>query len=384
MRSHSGQAAPEYVATLALVALTLAGAAAVAKPDIAAEVVRQARTALCIVGGDVCRSADAVAAGLEPCVVRTDSRLKRTGLTVMLVRSGEEVLTGIERRSDGSVAVIEVSGNDLGAGAQLNLTLGPIGRFDGDGSVSARWRSGRTWEFPDEAALQRALARVRGRTDSWTRALRGALDGIPPTITYDSAGAGFSAEAAGALLGAAMPLDGGAMADTIGRRVGPDGTTWFLEASAVAPKLLGRGAGRERAWTVEVTERQGVARQLVVRGLRDGDVHDELIAQLDLGDPGNRAVARDLLGLRPPWTAGELGRIATIGRHLLSVGTVERRVYRESKVRERDWKIGLGPAGYDQVSEAVRRDLVDATIHTAGGRVTRRHDCLATRPAGKV
>ena len=370
MGSQRGQAAPEYIAMLGVVAILLLTGAAVARPDIARAAVANLRTALCVVGGDVCRGSEAAAAGLEPCVVSSDSRSRRTGLTVLFLRGGDETATLVERRSDGSVAVMETGGKDLGANAALNVSLGPVGRIDAGGRVTLKWRSGKVWELADEASLHRLMR-------------SGGLHRTAPTATYVNGGAAFDAEVAGSLLGAALPLDEGSVGDTIGRRIGPEGTTWFLEASVLAPRLLGSVAGGARAWTLEVTERDGSARELVVRGVRGGDVVEELSARLDLRDPGNRAVARDLLGLRPPWTPAELMRIATIGRHMLSVGTVERRVYRERTVRDRDWRLSVGPAGFDHVKEARRRDLVAATIHGADGRVTHRYDCAAN-PAARV
>ena len=63
MRHDTGQATAEYVAILAIVALLLAGGFAVAAPPLGAKVVEAVRTGLCLVGGDICRPADAAAAG---------------------------------------------------------------------------------------------------------------------------------------------------------------------------------------------------------------------------------------------------------------------------------------------------------------------------------
>ena len=97
--SRSGQASIEYVAVLALLALVLGGAgAAVAAPDLPRALARHARVALCVVGGDVCRSEDARAAGLAPCVVNAERRESERGITVVLVRAARGGVVQIDRR----------------------------------------------------------------------------------------------------------------------------------------------------------------------------------------------------------------------------------------------------------------------------------------------
>ncbi|HZH25316.1 MAG TPA: hypothetical protein VEY49_10450, partial [Solirubrobacteraceae bacterium] len=83
-----GQATSEYVAILLVVAAALAGAStlALAVAGVGDRVVATLRTGICIVGGDVCRSADAAAAGLEPCVTDRRSRRQDTTLDVAVLR----------------------------------------------------------------------------------------------------------------------------------------------------------------------------------------------------------------------------------------------------------------------------------------------------------
>ena len=79
---------PEYVALLSLIAAVLGGARRAAVPRASASVVATVRTGMCIVGGDVCRTADAAAAGLAPCVTGERSTRQDTTLDIAVVRLG--------------------------------------------------------------------------------------------------------------------------------------------------------------------------------------------------------------------------------------------------------------------------------------------------------
>src|SRR5687768_5029354 len=121
MHSSSGQASADYVAVVGLVALLLTVAGAVAAPGIPATLARTVRVGLCIVGGDVCRAADARRAGLEPCVTRVREGAKRTRVNATIVSYGTGKGFAIERRSDGSARVVATSDSDVGAVAGVGV-----------------------------------------------------------------------------------------------------------------------------------------------------------------------------------------------------------------------------------------------------------------------
>ena len=123
MRVHpsAGQAAAEYVALLLVVAAVLAGAATVALAVPRGR--RRAssttvRTGLCIVGGDVCRDADAAAAGLAPCVTGVRSKRQDTTLDLAVVRLGGDGEWQIALRSDGGAVVTRLEENEARRGAR--------------------------------------------------------------------------------------------------------------------------------------------------------------------------------------------------------------------------------------------------------------------------
>ena len=106
LRDRAGQATAEYAALLALVAPALAGAGAlVGLRTIGDMVVATVRTGICIVGGDVCRTSDAEAAGLEPCTVGERALGRGLTLTVASIRLGSGDEWTAATRSDGSVLV---------------------------------------------------------------------------------------------------------------------------------------------------------------------------------------------------------------------------------------------------------------------------------------
>ena len=88
--SSAGQAAAEYVAVLLVVAAVLAGRRRSRSPSPASASAwsQTVRTGMCIVGGDVCRDADAAAAGLAPCVTGERSTRQETTLDLAVVRLG--------------------------------------------------------------------------------------------------------------------------------------------------------------------------------------------------------------------------------------------------------------------------------------------------------
>jgi hypothetical protein len=100
-----GQASTEYVAILLVVAALLAVGAVAVLPGVGERVVETVRTGVCIVGGDVCRSSDAAAAGLEPCVTRARTAREETTLDIAVVRLGEHGEWQLAVQSDGQALV---------------------------------------------------------------------------------------------------------------------------------------------------------------------------------------------------------------------------------------------------------------------------------------
>ncbi len=108
---------------------------------VPAQVARVVRTGVCIVGGDVCRTSDAAAAGLAPCTLSDRRRGGGLAVTILSVRIGGDHQWLVARRSDGSVAVTKVARDDLGASGGLGLRARPAeGGHRGRGRTQGRRR----------------------------------------------------------------------------------------------------------------------------------------------------------------------------------------------------------------------------------------------------
>src|ERR687898_2076137 len=113
LRPDAGQAAAEYVALLAVAATVLAGVA-VAAPAVGEGVVATIRTGLCLVGGDICRPADAAAAGLAPCLTGEGWQRQDTTLDIAVVRLGGRGEWQLAVQSDGGATVTRLAENEGG------------------------------------------------------------------------------------------------------------------------------------------------------------------------------------------------------------------------------------------------------------------------------
>ena len=100
---------------------------AAARP-LGAKVVETIRTGLCIVGGDICRPADAAAAGLAPCLTGERWQRQDTTLDIAVVRLGGHGEWQLALRSDGSATVTRLQGNEGGVTAGAGVTFSPLGR----------------------------------------------------------------------------------------------------------------------------------------------------------------------------------------------------------------------------------------------------------------
>jgi hypothetical protein len=374
MHSTRGQASADYIGVIGLVALVLTLAGAVAAPDLPGAVAHHVRVGLCIVGGDVCRAADAERQGLEPCVLRVHGGDKHTRVNVTILSYGTGKGFAIERRSDGSAHVVATSDSEGGAVAGVGIRLGPQVDVGAEAGGAVGWASGIGWEFPDEAELQRFLQGVEqspGRL-AWDAVKR---HGRKPTERFEAGTGDIRAGAGASVFGVEQALAAGGGRGALGRRLrAGGGTTWYFDARHVGPRLFGGliaevEIGRPGAWTLELSDRP---RELRLRTTlpRTGARQVELEARLDLRVAGNRAVARDLLA-RP-----SLARARALGRHVAEHGTVERREYRVRELRgDPDVAVKLGIAGLDHSGSGYERTLEAAEVLRAGGRA-RRADCL--------
>jgi len=370
----AGQAAAEYVAVLLVVAVALAGAGAVAVPGVGERVVATLRTGLCIVGGDVCRDADAVAAGLEPCLTRERSRRQDTTLDLAVVRLGGHGEWQVALRSDGQAVVTRLEDNEVGGTVGVGLAFSPV-HVDAQATAAlvARYRGGRAWRFPDprsagaflERATHDASVHERRRPDVSWQAIGGHADGVASVAVADLTQAGVRASADAA----------------IGLRSDGARRTLTLDAGIDDPRLFAdfpgfpSGPGTRRSWVADVSWEHGAARELALRtAVADGDRVEEYSARLDLRDAGNRAAAARLLhpGASTPGDVGAL--VDRVKRH----GLVERDSYaygeqRRGFVAAGRLGIALGIAHQRVSSE---RRLIDAVAWVDGGPPQRRFDCL--------
>ena len=374
-RSGAGQASPEYVAILAVVAAVLAGAGAgVASPDLPGALVRHAKTALCIVGGDVCRHADARAAGLEPCVVRDATRHDHGGVTIGFFRAeGGDVWT-VERRSDGSVAFTAADelGGGVMAGVGGEIEIDSIhASYKADLAASTGRRRGKTWVFRDLAAAQGFLAVMeREQFDP-------DAEGVPPprhrfSVRKKDIAAAFST------LG--FPVAGAGVGLATGTRHGPDGVSLTFDGSLTGPQLLDGllSAGEHHAQIELLADPEGhrpkrFAVVAIQKGPGPGQVTETTVT-LPLLDADDRRAVGDILRLRSP-----VAVVRDLNRRLKARGVVERNVFRIQRAEPEGYKLdlGIGPklAIADQRDRYVK-DLVSATIRFPGDTADRRRaDC---------
>jgi hypothetical protein len=372
----NGQASTEYVALLLIVGGLLAGAAALAVvvPGVGERVVKTVRTGVCIVGGDVCRTADAAAAGLEPCLTRERSQRDETALDVAVLRVGANGEWQLALQSDGRAVVTRLEENELGATAGVGVTFSPVHvSAEVSGSLVAGYHSGRSWRFPSgraaaafvNAAIRDASVAVRRPPDVRWRALGGRASGEAGVAIADLARLGLSVSAASAV---GLRSDG--TRRTIALDVGVDDPHLAVDL----PGLPG-GSGTERTWVAELSWERNELRELTLRTATSaGGRLDQYSARLDLRDPANRAVAERLLRVGG-WTPTTLHELV---ERLASDGVLERARYAVSE-RQRGFSIAgkLGVAlGLELSRVTSELRLVDAVAWIRGGPAQRRFDCL--------
>ncbi|MBA3407417.1 MAG: hypothetical protein H0U06_05045 [Solirubrobacterales bacterium] len=370
-----GQAASEYVAILLVVVAALTGAAtlAVAVPGVGERVVTTVRTGLCIVGGDVCRSSDAIAAGLKPCVTSQRSRRQETTVDIAVVRLGGHGEWQLALRSDGQAVVTRLEENELGGTVGVGLTFSPAG-VDAAASATlvAGYRGGRAWRFPDArsagaflaAATRDASARAARAPNVRWHAINGQANGEASIAIADLARAGISTGAS----------------DAIGLRSEGARRTLTLDLRLDDPLLSGilhglaPNAGTQRSWVADVSWEGGKARELALRAAtgRAGR-QEEYSARLDLRDAGNRAAAERLL---QPSTSTPAD-LAALAERMRTHGVIEQAAYSVSEERRGftvAGKLGLA-LGLAHHRITAERRLVGAIASIHGGPLRRRFDC---------
>ena len=369
-----GQASTEYVAILLVVGVLLAvSTVAVAVPGVGGRITKTVRTGLCIVGGDVCRNSDAVAAGLAPCVTSERSKRQDTTVDLGVVRLGGHGEWQIALRSDGQAIVTRLEENELGGTVGVGLTFSPAGvSADATASLVAGYHGGRAWRFPDARS---AGAFLEGAMhDESVQAARA------PDLRWHAIGGRAGAEAVAAIADLTRAGLTTAASSVIGLRTEGARRTLTLDLGiddpSVAIDLPGfpAGPGPRRRWVADVSWENGSARELALRtATASGGRLAEYTARLDLREPGNRAVAERLL--RPGGTPGNLGALAA---RLRTDGVLERDGYSVEE-RRRGFSVAgrLGIAlGLEHHRITSERRLVDAVAWIRGGRPQRRFDCI--------
>jgi hypothetical protein len=370
-----GQASAEYVAILLVVGVLLAGAAALALavPGVGDRLIATVRTGLCIVGGDVCRTADAAAAGLAPCLTAERSRRQDTTLDIAVLRLGGHGEWQLALQSDGQAVVTRLEENELGATVGVGVEFSPVGvDASVSGALVAGYRGGRAWRFPDAPAASAFL--TGAMRDDAVRKSR------EPAVRWHAVGgkAGLDAGVSVAELaraGLKTTADG-----AIGLRSEGARRTLTLDVGTTDPHLAAAlpgfppAPGPRRGVVADVSWEGGQLRELALRSaFANGERTDELSARLDLREPESRRLAEQLLA--PGSTSGDLHALA---RHAARHGIVERTGYAISE-RRRGFsvggRLGLG-LGLEHQRITAERRLVDAVAWVRGGPARRRFDCL--------
>lgn len=414
MRRSDGQATPEYVGVVLVVAILLGGIAAATWTGVGSEVLAKIREALCRVAGGICTPEQARAEGYEPCVVYARRDDERGEVRVWFLRAGTNQALVIEERSDGTARVSFVNAIDVGGVLGAGVGEADASLFVGGGLVR-----GDSWSFPTTRAARAFVRR-------WA-----SLESIGGELVRDFPWNERPREpderffGGGVLAGAELGLDVPAPrteaqdpraelrgAHVIGRRVSGDRTTWYLKLEgAVAARLdhvvalRGQASAEgvlelatERGRAVEITLvgsaqahgelalRPGTARLPEVRDrVRDatalrGGRRVDASATLDLTDEANRRAASGLLAALAPGTKPEdvAAAARAFGARLDAAAEVHLQVSRFSPLEGRDLSFDAGAArggGFRYVRSGDRRELLEAWSLRPGGTLREREDC---------
>jgi hypothetical protein len=405
----------EHAAIVALVAVVLAGAVAAAGAFSGVGIVNAVhsgiRRALCVAGGEDCAPFHV----MQPCATARDEDTHVTGVSIGFWRLGSGRSVGVERRSDGSVAVTVYDDVEGGVGASVGVRFG-IGRvakgdeglvdaiagrleLEASAGVEARLRGGwgRTWEFDDGPAAEAFLGRLRAleearRTGGDVPAARRALRapdvervrvGVDGTVTGEVSGPlGLSAGTS-----AALGLHGVGTRD---RRTGAVTVGLVLPASVAGELAAPLGVGLGRGLRVEPSATLTFDRELRPRELRvvgqltagDGARRRDVQLRVDLTRPeAARGVAALTAGLRGGDLRAARDAATTLGRWAAAEGWVDQREYRtasETEGIDTELALGVKLGVRDQDGHSTER-LLAARTRPPGGLWEGRTDCFAAR-----
>ncbi len=388
-RTTAGQATIEYVAALALlVAILVLAGPAVGAPDVGRLVYGKLRLALCVVGGDVCSSAQAARDGLAPCPMRSDLTGHAVSVTAFSVEVGHRWTLLVTPQSDGTVTIVRTGSGTVGAatGVGAGFSAGPVEFGLGvSGGAQARVQAAFGWTFKNQAAADRFLRHA-------TLNSAGEIAGYPPSwVSVEDAAelsdsAGLDAGVRGSKESGQVIGVAGGMSGAIGARKTRDGAytlygrATFEGGDVSLPLMPSTGPGQDD-WLVEYTFGRDGARELA---FRHGDMTDggrrltETVLRLDLRDPANRAAAQPLLGLDWPWPRSAKERVAAVLARIRTDGTVETSV---SEVADDTAGVAGSIAGEIKFGGSAKRikvhkTLVSATALTGGPYERERLDCV--------
>jgi hypothetical protein len=385
-RAAGGQATVDYAAVVTVVALVLAGAGAAAASasglgGVPRTVAHTVRIGLCMVGGDVCRSSDAAAAGLSPCLTSEDVDGEGLTVTILSFDLGGSGSWSVARRSDGSVLVTRLEQGAAGVTGGVGVSLGSLVTIGAAASYDLTLSHGRAWELPSTAAAAQLIAAVK-RGDDPPR----------PTWVFGDAGGELAGSVGVAYPGGSFTALEASAGEAAGARVGRGQLTTYVRVHAEAGTPLGSWAsgatgtsagpdGAGGPLLLGVTRDAHGLRELSFRravpGAHGGEVV-ETVGRLDLRDPANLSAARPLLAARTPWPPAALAALHAVLLRTSQHGTVERAVYAvDDRSHDVSGTIALGAQlGLDYSQVDVTRRLVDASAWTAGSPERRRADCL--------
>jgi hypothetical protein len=247
-------------------------------------------------------------------------------------------------------------GGSLDASAGPGIALGPL-VLSASLSSGVGFRRGRVWQVGSKPALDALLARLHGDGGA-----------PPPTWRYDAGDRHGSAGASATLDGEGPQLEAGSVRQALGRRTGPDGTTWYFDLGASADGPLASAIPALRAGGRVLAEVR--AGTLTLRRVTDdGDRVVSRVARLPLSDPGDRALVRRFVLWQAAGAAGYAAGVA-LAHAVAARGTVEVDTYTRD-TSGGGHQFGFGAFVYDNARTTTSLRLVSAVV---GG--ARRADCL--------
>jgi hypothetical protein len=380
-RSTSGQAAVEYIAVVALVAIVfvIAGGFVLNGRAIAAATMAQIRRGLCIVEGHDCADSH------EPCSVSSHGSADELHVDIAFVRLGGGRSAIIEHMSDGRVLVTLSDHMDLGAtgGFGADLKIGDKIAIGGEvrAAALASLGHGTTYRVADDRAADELIRTMRG--GNWgDPGFWEGLKNLPrPVSRYRELSLTGSASL-GPLTG---QVAGGGSEDLVsGRR------TFYLKGTA-SLDLEGdhvSGGGSADAKVAVTLDRHGRAVDLMLLGA--GELHGssdlpELLAPIAGHLPsgaGRNWEVEGHLDLTQPGRAdavlGSLTNPSRLVRMVFDEGTVQANTYEtQEDGLELGGHVKAGVAiGGDVSHTTSRRHLASAMEHTPEGFWVPRYDCL--------